>query len=154
MFRRSRDTRSILCIFALLGSASVQAETPGGWIDPPSDRELLQMVAAVPPPGDPVAPASHVAEGLLDPAVVGIDHSAPPDRMEEGAAATEDAKLSEDQDGTTGLVKVRKNPKPSRAAVRNRIRKSGAGVPQGDPFARIFGPPRRDSHIITTTHNR
>jgi hypothetical protein len=162
MFERLQDARSALVILGLLGSSPVSAEAAGQWIDPPSDRELLQMMASIPLQREEAPVASHPmsapADGVVNdagPAALG-DRDAARAVLDPLGVATSSLGTGEiEADRPRGPApapgEVRKNPKAPKAAARGRARKAASG---DDPIARLFGPPKRDSHVITTTHTR
>jgi hypothetical protein len=162
MFGRLQDARSALVILGLLGSSPVSAEAAGRWIDPPSDRELLQMPASIPLPPDEALVSTSVSAtldadiGETGPTALGsqVDSGAalgPPDVAISSLGTDEIDDADKPGGPAPASAEVRKNPKPSKAAARGRARKAASGE---DPIARLFGPPRRDSHVITTTHTR
>jgi hypothetical protein len=149
-----REVRSVSLILGLLGSPMALAESAGPWIDPPSDRELLQMTASLsqlPSEAAPAAPDPRYGSPIGQTGARADEAGAAGERT----AALTDEISSDDaaMAATPAPVEVKKSRKPPRAAIR-RLRSSRTARSRDDPFVRLFGPPRRNSHVITTTHTR
>lgn len=130
---RAPVTGSILWLVLVAASGSAGAET-SGWVDPPTERPSVVQREIAPPaspaPSNVRAPAPSPAQtsALAPPAPPAAEPKAEPARP---------ARV------------VQRAAPPIRAASRPRAARKSAGV-----FTRVFGPPRRNAHVITTTQSR
>jgi hypothetical protein len=137
-------------VTGIVASDLVCAEARRPWLDPPSDTELVKSMHAritntVTPMADSPLPARHDAGAASMPSDAG------PAQNERGSVTTPAAvspapRSVREAPAVEPRQKVRKARTAHRRALRWRT--------QVQPFARVFGPPRPNANVITTTHNK
>jgi hypothetical protein len=131
-------------VLFLFACASAGAETRARWVDPPPDHELLRSAAIS---------AALAALSERKPAEPARTSPAPePVLQGEEAPSSRTASQAPPRVEVEPRAEPRKARRSGRFVRERRVRRAARS--QNRPFARLFGPPRRDAHIITTNHIR